>query len=163
MAPGCSYAAASHRVQGEIHDTGSDQSERAMKGRLPRLCGMFPDAILIVDAHSRVLQANAQAGSLFGFGEGQLKGTSLQTLFPGQPVPSPEGRSRRRGEIDRHVELVGMHSCSRRFRAAVTVMPIEAENSASAIVSIRDITEARETQFILERGLELLTTVISSV
>ncbi|HEX6450704.1 MAG TPA: hypothetical protein VF060_14735, partial [Trebonia sp.] len=59
--------------------------------------------------------------------------------------------------------LVGMQSCARRFRAAVTVMPIEAENSTSAIVSIRDITEARETQFILERGLELLTTVISSV
>lgn len=134
-----------------------------MKGRLPRLCGLFPDAILIVDADGSILQANAQAVSLFGYSESQLKATSLHNLFPGHPVPSPEGCSRRRGEIDRHVELEGMHSCSRRFRAAVTVMPIEADNSTSAIVSIRDITEARETQFILERGLELLTAVISSV
>lgn len=134
-----------------------------MKGRLPRLLGVFPDAIVIVDAQCRILQANAQAMAMFGFGEGQLIGTSLQTLFPGQPLPSPEGGSRRLGRAGRHVELVGMCSSSLRFRAAVTVMPIDPENGTSAIVSIRDITEARETQFILERGLELLSTVISSV
>lgn len=133
-----------------------------MKGRLPRLLGVFPDAIVIVDAQGKILQANAQAMSLFGFGKGQLNGTSLRAMFPGQPVPSPEGCWRRRSQADRHVELVGMRSDSHRFRAAVTVMPIETENSSSAVVVIRDITEARETQFILEQGLELLSAVISS-
>jgi PAS domain S-box-containing protein len=130
-----------------------------MKGRLPRLLGAFPDAIVIVDAQGRILQANGQAMSLFGFG--QLNGTCLQALFPGQPVPSPGGCSRR-SRADRLVELVGMRSDSHRFRAAVTVMPIETENSSSAVVIIRDVTEARETQFILEQGLELLSAVISS-
>jgi two-component system, NarL family, sensor histidine kinase DevS len=133
-----------------------------VKGRVPRLLGVFPDALVIVDAQCRIVQANAQAFAMFGFGEGQLIGTSLQTLFPGQRLPSSEGGPRRPGRAGRHVELVGMCSSSLRFRAAVTVMPIEAENNTSAIVSIRDVTEARENQFILERGLELLSTVISS-
>lgn len=133
-----------------------------MKGRLPRLLGEFPDAIVIVDAQGTILQANAQAMSLFGLGKGHLIGTCLRELFPGQPVPSSGGCLRRRSQADRHVELAGTRSDSRRFRAAVTVMPIETENSAFAVVVIRDVTEARETQFILEQGLELLSAVISS-
>jgi PAS domain S-box-containing protein len=141
----------------QIHRRG-----RAVKGSLPRLLGVFPDAIVIVDGQGRILQANAEASALFGFGAGQLSGTSLQALFPDQSVPTSDGGWRRRGHVGRHVELVGRCGSSHRFRAAVTVMPLEAGNGASAVVSIRDITEARETQFILERGLELLSAVISS-
>jgi hypothetical protein len=41
-------------------------------------------------------------------------------------------------------------------------MPIDTENDATAVISIRDLTETQETQFILERGLEMLSAVISS-
>jgi hypothetical protein len=41
-------------------------------------------------------------------------------------------------------------------------MPIETENGVIAVISVRDLTEAQETQFVLERGLEILSTVISS-
>jgi hypothetical protein len=57
---------------------------------------------------------------------------------------------------------VGNRGNSTRFRAAVAVMPMEMDNGAAAVITIRDITEAQETQFVLERGLELLNTVISS-
>jgi len=134
-----------------------------MKGRLPRLFGGFPDAMLIVDAQGRILQANAQAVSLFGVGEGQLNGTPIQGLFPGQPVPSSGGCSRRRNQVGRYAELMGSRDGSRRFRAAVAVMPIETENGAIAVISIRDLTEAQETQFVFERGLEMLSAVISSL
>lgn len=135
--------------------------ERAMKSRLPRLLGAFPDAMVIVDAQGRIRQANAVAASLFGFGERQLNGMLIQDLFPGQPVPSPSGWSRRRNQADCCLDLVGSRGDSRRFRAAVTVMPIDAKDDA-AVITIRDLTEAQETQFILERGLEMLSTVISS-
>ena len=136
--------------------------ERAMKSRLPRLLGAFPDALVIVDAQGRILQANARAASLFGFGEHQLKGTLIQDLFPGQRVPCFGGWSRRRSEADHCLELTGSRGNSRRFRTVVAVMPIDTENGAAAVVSIRDLTETQETQFILERGLEMLSTVISS-
>jgi hypothetical protein len=58
---------------------------------------------------------------------------------------------------------MGSRDGSRRFRAAVAVMPIETENGAIAVISIRDLSEVQETQFVLERGLEMLSAVISSL
>jgi PAS domain S-box-containing protein len=133
-----------------------------VKGDLPRLLGAFPDAMVIVDAEGRILQANAQVMSLFGFGEGKLIGMHVQDLFPGQPVPLSGGWWRRRNQCDRCLRLVGSRGDSRRFRAVVAVMPIETGGDAAAVITIRDLTEAQETQFILERGLELLSTVISA-
>jgi two-component system, NarL family, sensor histidine kinase DevS len=133
-----------------------------MKGRQPRLLGAFPDAMVIVDAQGRILRANAQAVSLFGFGARELKGTHIQALFPDHHMPCSGGWSRRRDQGDRYLELMGSGGDGRLFRAAVTVMPIETESGTGAVMSIRDLTEARETQFILERGLEMLSAVISS-
>ena len=135
--------------------------ERAMNG-LPRLLGAFPDAMVIVDAQGRIRQANARAASLFGFGRCQLNGMLIQDLFPGQRVPSCSGWSRRRNQADCCLDLVGSRSDSRRFRAAVTVMLIDTKDDAAAVMTIKDLTEAQETQFILERGLEMLSAVISS-
>ena len=133
-----------------------------MKGRLPRLLGAFPDAMVIVDAQGKILQANARAVSLFGLGERQLNGTPIQALFPDQQMPFAGGWSWRRNQADRWLELMGSRGDSSRFRAAVAVMPTETENGAAAVISIRDLTETQETQFILERGLEMLSAVISS-
>jgi PAS domain S-box-containing protein len=136
--------------------------EPAMKGRLPRLLGAFPDGMMIVDVQGRIRQANARAASLFGFGERQLNGMLIQDLFPGQSVLFPGGWSRRRNQADCCLDLVGHRGDSRRFRAAVTVMPIDTKDDAAAVITIKDLTEAQETQFILERGLEMLSAVISS-
>jgi PAS domain S-box-containing protein len=131
-----------------------------MKSRLPRLLGAYPDAMVIVDAQGRIRQANARAVSLFG--GGQLHGTPIQDLFPGRPAPAAGWWSRQRNQTEHYLELVGSRGDSRRFRAAVTVMPIDTENDAAAVITIRDLTETQETQFILERGLEMLSAVISS-
>ena len=133
-----------------------------MKSRMPRLLGAFPDGVVIVDAQGTILQANAQAMSLFGCSESQLNGTPIQALFPGQIAPFTGRCSRRRNQADRCLHLVGSRSNSSKFRAAVAVMPIEMDNGAAAVISIRDLTEVQETQFMLERGLELLHAVISS-
>lgn len=131
-----------------------------MNGRLPRLLGAYPDAMVIVDAQGRIRQANARAMSLFGCRE--LNGTPIQDLFPGKRAPSGSWWSRQRNQAEHYLELVGSRGDSRRFRAAVAVMPIDTENDAAAIITIKDLTETQETQFILERGLEMLSAVISS-
>jgi len=123
-----------------------------MNGRLPRLLGAYPDAMVIVDAQGTIRQANARAVSLFG----------CRDLFPGKRAPSGGWWSRQRNQAEHCLELVGSRGDSRRFRAAVTVMPIDTENDAAAVITIKDLTETQETQFILERGLEMLSAVISS-
>ena len=129
--------------------------------RRPRLFGGFPDAIVIVDARGRILQANAQAAALFDVRESQLEGIPIQSFFPGQPVPSFD-RWPRRNQAGRCAELTASRGGSQRFRAVVAVMPIETQSDAVAAISIRDLTEAQETQFVLERGVEMLSAVISS-
>ena len=133
-----------------------------MKSRLARMLGAFPDAMVIVDAQGRIRQANARAVSLFGCGERQLNGMPIQDLFPGRPASSSGWWSRRRNQAEHCLELVGSRGDSRRFRAAVTVMPIDTKDDEAAVIAIRDLTETQETQFILERGLEMLSAIISS-
>lgn len=133
----------------------SGQRERAMKSRAPRLPGAFPGAMVIVDAMGKILQASAPALSLFGFREGQLTGTPIQALFPGQPAPFP-GRRSRRDKGGYCLDLVGSRGDSSRFRAAVTVMPIRGEHSAAAVITIRELTDARQAQSVLRSGLEML-------
>jgi PAS domain S-box-containing protein len=132
-----------------------------MNGRSAGLHPAFPDAVVIVDAQGTILQANPRAVALFGSADGKLSGTSIHDLFPGQHVPFFCGGWWRRMHADRYAELIGSRGDSSRFRAAVAVMPMQADGGATAVISIRDLTEARETQFILEQGLELLRTVIS--
>ena len=132
-----------------------------MNSRLARMLGAFPDAMVIVDAQGRIRQANARAVSLFGCGERQLNGMPIQDLFPGRPASSSGWWSRRRNQAEHCLELVGSRGDSRRFRAAVTVMPIDTKDDEAAVIAIRDLTETQETQFILERGLEMLSAVIS--
>jgi len=134
----------------------------AMNDRSPGLHPAFPDAVVIVDAQGTILQANARAVALFGSAEGQLSGTSIEALFPGQHVPFACGGWRWRMHADRYAELTASRGDSSRFRAAVAVIPMQTDSGATAVITIRDLSEARETQFILEQGLELLRTVISA-
>ena len=90
----------------------------------------------------------------------QLDGMPIQDLFVGRPAHSSAWWSRQRNQAERSLELVGSRGDSR-FRAAVTVMPIDTKDDAAAVITIRDLTETQETQFILERGLEMLSAVIS--
>jgi signal transduction histidine kinase len=133
----------------------SSQRERAMSSRMPQLPGAFPGAMVIVDATGKILQASAPALSLFGFREGQLTGTPIQALFPGQPAPFP-GRRSRRDQAGYCLDLVGSRGDSSRFRAAVTVMPMRGEHGVAAVITIRELTNERQAQSVLEPGLEML-------
>ena len=133
----------------------------AVNGRSAGLHPAFPDAVVIVDAQGTIVQANARAVALFGSVEGQLSGTAIHSLFPGQHVPFPCAGWRRRMHADRYAELMGNRGDGSKFRAGVAVMPLQADGGAAAVITVRDLTEERETQFILEQGLELLRTVIS--
>ena len=126
-----------------------------MKSWLTDLPETFPDAMVIVDSRGRISQANAQAASLFGFDERRMNGLLIQALFPDQPLVLPSGRSAQQDQTDRYLELVGSRSDSSRFPAIVAITPVN-KHVTDAIVSIRDLTEAQRTRFVLRRGVEIL-------
>lgn len=127
-----------------------------MKSWITELPEAFPDAMVIVDSQGRIVQANAQAASLFGFDERTMNGMHIQALFPGQLQALPSGRSGQQGQPGRYLELVGSRSDSSRFPALVAVMPVTIKHVTAVVISIRDLTEAQRAQFVLRRGVEIL-------
>jgi PAS domain S-box-containing protein len=126
-----------------------------LKSWLTELPETFPDALVIVDSQGRIIQANAQAASLFGFNERRMNGLLIQALFPDQPLALPSGRSAQQDQAGRYLELVGSRSDSSRFPAVVAIMPVN-KQVTEVIISIRDLTEAQRTRFVLRRGVEIL-------
>jgi PAS domain S-box-containing protein len=127
-----------------------------MKSWLTELPGTFPDALVIADSQGRIIEANAQAASLFGFGERAMNGTLVDALFPGQLPNSGSGRPGQQDYAGHCLELVGSRSDSSRFPAIVAMMPVKIAGVTAVIISIRDLTEAQRTQFVLRRGVETL-------
>jgi PAS domain S-box-containing protein len=126
-----------------------------MKSRFLQLFEYSPDAMVIVDRSGHIHDANSQAEELFGYGHHQLRGASVETLFPGQSVrlSSGPGPGDRPGYAGRHLELVGSSSDLRQFPADVNVIPIQTERGTASVMSIRDITEVQRAQFVLDLGL----------
>jgi PAS domain S-box-containing protein len=124
-----------------------------MKSRFIQLFELSPEAMVIVDRAGQIHQVNRQAEELFGYGRDQLRHESVQTLFPGQPIPLPDSPGWEEN-LGRHLELVGSSSDLRQFPADVTVIPLQTERGTATVISIRDITEEQRTQFVLELGLD---------
>ena len=134
-----------------------------MKNWLAELPGAFPDAMVIADSQGQIIQANAQAASLFGFDEREMNGRLIQALFPdqfpGQLLALPSRRSAQQdmdAQAGRYLELVGSRRDSSRFPAVVAVMPVTIDHVTAVIISIRDLTETQRAQFLMRRGVEIL-------
>ena len=116
----------------------------------------FPDAGLIVNARSRIIQANAEAASLFGFEEHDLTGMSVEELFPGQPLILLGGRAGHGSQTGHHLELVGRRRDASQFPAVVSLMHVRAGKVPVAMMSIRDLAESQRDQYVLSRGLKIV-------
>jgi len=127
-----------------------------MKSRFLQLFECSPDAMVMVDRSGQIHQANSQAEELFGYGHDQMRGESVQTLFPGQRVALAyePGSGDDDGRSGRHLDLVGSGSDQRQFPADVNVIPIQTERGTANVMSIRDITEIQRAQFVLDLGLD---------
>lgn len=67
-----------------------------MKSWLTNLPETFPDAMVIVDSQGRIIQANAQAASLFGFDERRMNGLLIRPCSPISRWSSRAGGPRNR-------------------------------------------------------------------
>jgi len=125
-----------------------------MSGEFSQFFEACGDAMLVVRPSGQISQANAQAGSLFGYGCEQLAGQPARRLFPGQPLGL---RPARPGAAGRRVcELVGQRADASQFPAEVQVIAVATDDGPAAVLSIRDITERQRAAFVLELGLDVL-------
>ncbi len=136
------------------------QSERMFQ----RLFDNAPDAILQVDAHSRITRANRQAERLFGWERDELTGQRLEQLLPQRFHARHGGHlaayfaNPRTRPMGAGLELFGRRKDDAEFPVDIMLSPLETDVGLEALAVIRDITErkfADEKIRELNRDLQL--------
>ena len=109
-----------------------------------------PDAMIVMDVHGSIIEANHQVRTLFGYEPDQLVGRHFDLLLPERLHDlartyrerfTADPRTMVLGEMD---ELAGRRGNGTEFPMEVVVGPIDAPEGLVVTAAIRDITERRE-------------------
>lgn len=108
-----------------------------------------PDAIVIVNSTGRIVLANSQAETLFGYPPGALRGQTVETLLP------PRFRAVHLGHRSNYflqprtrtmgagLELYGQRRDGAEFPVEISLSPLETDEGTLAMSAIRDISERK--------------------
>lgn len=111
-----------------------------------------PDALLVIDSAGRIILLNAQTEVLFGYGEKELIGQSLEVLLPERfrrshiaerqhyllaPVARPMGTG---------LDLVGRRKDGSEFPVDISLRPLRSGQALQVVAAIRDVTAQRQAE-----------------
>jgi len=122
-----------------------------------KLFTSLPDAIVVVDSEGRIVEANPQTESLFGYVCSELLGSRIEILLPERFRSSHEAH---RGEYGRHaharpmgagLELYGRRKDGSEFPVDIMLSPLETANGRFVLGVIRDITEQKRLEEALRQ------------
>lgn len=132
------------------------------EARFHGILGSMPDAIVVANATGRIVLANEQAETLFGYGAGALRGLELEALMPARlraghrtqrngyaahPTVRPMGSGR---------DLYGLRSDGVEFPVEISLSPVSTEEGMLVISAIRDTSERKQAELALqEKNVEL--------
>jgi PAS domain S-box-containing protein len=127
-----------------------------------------PDAMLFVNPQSKIVFVNAQFERLFGYSEAEMIGKSLEMLIPerfrsmhhesvAKFFSSPRLRPMSAG-----LSIYGLRKDGSEFPADISLNPLQADGELLATAAVRDMTERRRAEEIIERNYHIQR-VISSI
>jgi PAS domain S-box-containing protein len=139
---------------------------KLVEARYNGILESMPDAIVVANAAGRIVLANGQAETLFGYARGALRGLALEALMParlrgahvahrigyaGQPQARAMGSGR---------DLYGLRSDGVEFPVEISLSPIVTEEGTLVMSAIRDISERKRIELALqEKNVELAKAV----
>ncbi|HEY4642815.1 MAG TPA: PAS domain S-box protein [Thermoanaerobaculia bacterium] len=121
-----------------------------------------PDAIIMANQTGRIVLANSQAETLFGYDRGEMLGTLVEVLLPGRYrgghvahrsgyFGQPRTRSMGAG-----LELYGLRKDGSEFPVEISLSPLKTDGGTLVMSAIRDITYRKGIERALqEKNVEL--------
>lgn len=112
----------------------------------------LPDAIIIVGSDGRIVFANRQVDTLFGYQHEELAGKLVEKLVPDRLSAVHAGHRTNffndpsTRPMGKHGELWGKHKDGSEFPIEISLSPFEDKNGLLACASIRDVSERRRTE-----------------
>jgi PAS domain S-box-containing protein len=128
-------------------------------GQFRQFLNLAPDAIVIVDHEGRIVFANAQVETLFGYRSAEILDRIVEILLPGRfravhvqhradYLAAPRTRPMGIG-----LELAGRRKDGSEFPVEISLSPVQSANGICAMAVIRDITERKRLEAENERFL----------
>jgi PAS domain S-box-containing protein len=130
-----------------------DLSEsQEMEAKFKTLMEATPDALLITNRNGLIVFANRQVENLFGYGNVDVMGKSVDLLLPerfrGGHVghrrsffDAPKSRAMGTGQ-----ELLGRAKDGREFAVEISLSPLETSDGLVALAAIRDVSERKQAE-----------------
>jgi PAS domain S-box-containing protein len=122
-----------------------------------------PSAIILADGNGRIVLANPQAETLFGYANGELVGESVEILLPARFhrnhvaqrerfMDLPQPREMGKGQV-----LSGRRKDGTEFEAEIGLNPIHGEQGMLVLTTIVDVTEKRRKDLALRESEERMS------
>jgi PAS domain S-box-containing protein len=128
-----------------------------------------PDAIVVVDAHGRIVLVNLQAERVFAWSREELIGREIELLIPDRLRSEHVGyRSRfthspKLRPMGSGLELFGRKRDGTEFPVEISLSPLSTEDGMLISASVRDITERKQNEIKVRRIQAHLLSAVESI
>jgi PAS domain S-box-containing protein len=137
--------------------------------RYSQLLDTAPDAMVVVDADSRIVLVNVRTETLFGYARSELVGRPLSLLIPDRFrgghaayvtrfFSSPASRPMGAG-----LELFGRRKDGSEVSIEVSLSPLRVGDTVTISAAIRDITERKRLEEAAKLTADRLTSAVESI